>query len=86
MFWFEAAASCSYSQLWAAVKKRVIMGESCLSGEQETGAGFLHGSGAGVEVELLQGLSSGWVKGQGTPTWLSFWSAGLKVRSETSVP
>lgn len=53
MFWLEAEASCSYSQLWVAVKRRVIMGESCLSGEQETGAGFLHSLGAGVEVEVL---------------------------------
>lgn len=68
MLWLEAAASCGYSRLWVAVKRRVIMGESCLSGEQETGAEFLHGLGAGVEVELLQGSSSGWVKGQGTPT------------------
>lgn len=41
------------------------MGEPCLTGDQETGAGFLHGSEAGVKVGLLQGSGSGWVKGSG---------------------
>lgn len=62
------------------------MGEPCLSGDWETGAGFLHGSETRVEVGLLQGSGSGWVKGQGSPTWLSFWSALFKVFSETRVP
>lgn len=39
--------------------------EPCLSRDQETGAGFLHGFEAGVKVELLQGSVFGWVKGSG---------------------
>lgn len=62
------------------------MGASCLSGEQETGAGFLRGFGSDVELGLLQGSGSGWVKGQGNPTWPSFWSAILKVCSGSRVP
>lgn len=68
MFWFEAAASCSDSQLWVAVERRVIMGEPCFSGEQEMGAGFLYGSEAGARVGPFRGLVLVGSKAQGNST------------------
>lgn len=78
MFWWEAAASCGFSQLWVAVERRVITGgagggEPCLSGDEETGAEFLHGSGAGVRVGLLaRGRVLVGSEISGNRTWLSF--------------